>query len=51
MYILLCTFMIIYLVGFVGEVLFWNRKLFFLFNFFVAMFMYQTLKEEKEKII
>ncbi|WP_309498464.1 O-antigen ligase family protein [Sulfurovum sp.] len=39
MRILLCVFTVIYLVGFVGEPLFWNPQPFLLFNFFVGFFL------------
>ncbi len=39
-YILLCTFIVIYLVGFIGEPLFWNLQPFLLFNFFVGFFLW-----------
>ncbi len=49
-WILIFTIVIIYLVGFVGEPLFFSRKPYLLFSLFIAIFMYQALKEDKEKI-
>ncbi|MCI0501678.1 MAG: O-antigen ligase family protein [Epsilonproteobacteria bacterium] len=37
--ILLYVFIAIYLVGFIGEPLFWNQQPFLLFNFFVGLFL------------
>ena len=39
-YILLCTFIVIYLVGFIGEPLFWNLQPYLLFNFFIGFFLW-----------
>lgn len=39
MQILLYVFIVIYLVGFVGEPLFWNLQPFLLFNFFIGIFL------------
>jgi len=48
-YILLCTFVVIYLVGFIGEPLFWNFQPFLLFNIMVAIFLYQSIEWKKLK--
>lgn len=49
MNILLCTFIVIYLVGFIGEPLFWNRQPFFLFNFFIGLFVLYEINNKDKK--
>jgi O-antigen ligase len=43
LYIMLWSFVVIYLFGFIGEPLFWNRQPYMLFNFFVAYFLFVEL--------
>jgi O-antigen ligase len=40
---LLYTFLAIYMFGFIGEPLFWNRQPFILFNLFIAFFLYHSI--------
>lgn len=49
-YILLVTIITIYLVGFVGEPLFFSRMTYILFNFFIAIFLYKSLSVDKKEI-
>jgi len=49
MYILLCTFLAIYMVGFNSEPLFWNRQPFMLFNFFIAIFLFFSMYDKDTK--
>ncbi len=49
MYILLCTFLTIYMVGFISEPLFWNRQPFMLFNFFIAVFLFFSMHNKDTK--
>lgn len=49
MYILLCTFLTIYMVGFISEPLFWNRQPFMLFNFFIAIFLFFAMHNSDQK--
>ena len=44
--ILMFTIVVIYMVGFVGEPLLFSRKPFFLFNLFVAIFIYHRVLEK-----
>ena len=46
-YILMVTIIVIYLVGFVGEPLFFSRKSYLLFNLYIAIYSYLALKEKK----
>ncbi len=39
MHILFVSFITVYLVGFIGEPLFWNRQPFLLFNFMIGLFL------------
>jgi len=48
-FILMATIIVIYLVGFVGEPLFFSRKPFLLFNMFIAIFLYQSVRGEHKK--
>ena len=41
--VLLYTFVTVYMFGFIGEPLFWNRQPFILFNLFVGFFIYQSI--------
>ena len=45
--ILISTIVVIYLVGFVGEPLFFSRKPYLLFNLFIALFMWKVYSKEK----
>ncbi len=45
--IFISTIVVIYLVGFVGEPLFFSRKPYLLFNLFVALFMWKVYSKEK----
>lgn len=47
-FVLMATIVAIYLVGFTGEPLFFSRKPYLLFNLFVALFLYQSLKAKKD---
>ncbi len=49
MYILLFTFVVIYLVGFIGEPLFWNLQPFLLFNFFIGLFLLLEIHNKHKK--
>lgn len=48
-YILLCSILVTYLVGFIGEPLFWNRQSFLLFNFIIGLFLLLDVAGKKEK--
>jgi O-antigen ligase len=53
-YILLVTIIIIYIIGFVGEPLFFNRKPYLLFNLFIAILLFKSIngvKEERSKYL
>jgi O-antigen ligase len=41
--VLLYAFIMVYMFGFIGEPLFWNRQPFILFNFFIAFFLYHSI--------
>jgi O-antigen ligase len=45
--LLLYIFLIIFTIGFTGESLLWHRQTFMLFNFFVAIFIYMNLFQDK----
>jgi O-antigen ligase len=49
-FILMSTIIVIYLVGFIGEPLFFNRKPFLLFNLFIAIFIYHAHKKNIKKV-
>ncbi len=48
-HILLSIFIAIYLVGFIGEPLFWNRQPFFLFNFFIGLFVVHEINNKHKQ--
>jgi O-antigen ligase len=48
-YILLVMVITIYLIGFVGEPLFFNRKPYLLFNLFIAILLFKSMYGAKEK--
>jgi len=45
-FIFMMAVVVIFLVGFVGEPLFFSRKPYLLFNFLIALFIYQSLEKE-----